>query len=103
MMPKYVDLGTRGFPRRSLARPGARVLAKGSKCRKGNEISAVPFRSLDNPEMGCAVLGHREADYPVRSVAEPQGAGVGVGVGASGEKISSQVLQFLEEKTQTIE
>ena len=71
-MPKYVDLGTRGFPRRSLARPGARVLAKGSKCRKGNEISAVPFRSLDNPEMGCAVLGHREADYPVRSVAEPQ-------------------------------
>jgi hypothetical protein len=41
-----VGLGTRGFPRRSLSRSGARVPAKGSECRHGDEISAVPYKSL---------------------------------------------------------
>ena len=55
-----VGLGTRGFPWRSLARPGARVPVKGSKRRQGGEVvssasaaavgstsvSAVPSRLL---------------------------------------------------------
>ena len=39
-----VGLDTRVFPRRSLARPGARVPAKGSKYRQGNKVSAMPSR-----------------------------------------------------------
>jgi hypothetical protein len=38
--------GYQNFPRRSLSRPGARVPAKGSKCRQEDEVSAVPSRSL---------------------------------------------------------
>ena len=48
---KLVALGTRGFPRRSLSMPGARVPVKGSECRQGDEVSAMPSRSLGNSEL----------------------------------------------------
>jgi hypothetical protein len=48
-----LGLGTRGFPRRSLARPGAKVPAKGSEeCGQGGEVASwlllcwsAPFRA----------------------------------------------------------
>ena len=52
-----VGLGTRGFPRRSLARPGVRVPAKGSECRQGDEVSAMPSKSLSNSEQLCTESG----------------------------------------------
>ena len=42
------------------------------------------------------MLGQGEVNYPVRSVVEPQ-------VAHSGEQVSSQVLQLLEQKTQMME
>lgn len=44
-------MGTRGFPWRSLSRPGARVPVKGSECRQGDKVSAMPSRSLGNSEL----------------------------------------------------
>jgi hypothetical protein len=35
-----VGLSTRGFPWKSLARPGVSVLAKGSECRQGGEVTS---------------------------------------------------------------
>jgi hypothetical protein len=70
-----VVLGTRGFPRRSLARPGMTVPAKGCKCWQGDKVSAMPSRSLGNSELLCTEsgwAGPRRSDYPVRSSAEPQ-------------------------------
>jgi hypothetical protein len=43
-----VGLGTRGFPQRSLSRPGVRVPEKGIECRQGDKVSAMPSRSLSN-------------------------------------------------------
>ena len=40
-MNEDVGLCTRGFPRRSLARPGARVLVKGSECRQGRKVAST--------------------------------------------------------------
>ena len=51
-----VGLGTRGFPWRSLARPGARVPMKGSVCRQGDEVSAVLSRLLGNSEQSHSAL-----------------------------------------------
>jgi hypothetical protein len=53
----WVGPSTRGFPWRSLARPGARVLANGSKCVQGSSISAVPSRSLGNSKLLCTESG----------------------------------------------
>ena len=36
-----VDLSTGGFPRRSLARPGVKVLAKKSECGKRGEVASL--------------------------------------------------------------
>ena len=66
-----VGLGTRGFPRRSLARPGVRVPAKGSECGQGEKvtsaasasvvrstsISAVPSRLLGYSGQPCTESG----------------------------------------------
>jgi hypothetical protein len=52
-----VGLGTRGFPWRSFARPGGRFPAKGSECRQGEEVSAMPSRSLGNSKLLCTDLG----------------------------------------------
>ena len=37
-----VGLGTRGFPWRSLTRPGERDSVKGSECRQNEKFSARP-------------------------------------------------------------
>jgi hypothetical protein len=84
----HVGLGNRGFPRRSLSRPGARVPAKGSKCMQGDKASAVPFRSLGNSEplwTDWGLAGQRKS----RLSSEECG---GTSGGSLGEKISSQVL-----------
>ena len=85
-----VSLSTRDFPWRSLARPGVRVPATGRECGQGGEVFAEPSRS--------ALRLGREANYPMRSAAEPQAKPQ-----ASGEEISSQVLQLLEQKAQMAE
>jgi hypothetical protein len=36
-----VGLSTRGLPWRSLARPGMRIPAKGSKCRQGGQVASL--------------------------------------------------------------
>ena len=51
-----VGLGTRGFPGRSLSRPGARVPAKEGECRQGDEVSAVPSRSLANSKIAGPIF-----------------------------------------------
>lgn len=48
-----MGLGTRGFPQRSLVRPGVRFLAKGSVCRQEGKVSAMPSRSLSNSKQPC--------------------------------------------------
>ena len=50
-----MGLNTRGFPGKSLARPGARVLAKGSECRQGGQGStkSLPSKSLSNSKRLC--------------------------------------------------
>jgi hypothetical protein len=69
----HVGLGNRGFPQRSLAKPGLRVPAKGREGRQGDKVSAVPSRSFGNSELLCTESGRAgEANYPVRSVAGPQ-------------------------------
>ena len=51
----YVGLGTRGFPWRSLASPGAKAPAKGSKGGQGGEVSSLlPPWSLQC----CPALSH---------------------------------------------
>ena len=68
---------------------------KESKCGQGASVFAVPSRSLRNSKPLYTEVGlGQEADKPVKNVAEPQD---------SGEQISSQVLQLLEQKTQTTE
>ena len=69
-----VGLGTRGFPQRSLSRPGEKVPAKGSECRQGDEVS----------ELSRVWLGHQ-------SLQSSEECG-GTSGSSSGEKISSQVL-----------
>jgi hypothetical protein len=93
-----VGLGTWGFPWRSLARPGARVRAKGSECRHGDKVSAMPSRSLGNSELLCIELGRAGL---MRSQISSEECG-GTSGGSSGEKISSQELLLLEQKTQTM-
>ena len=94
-----MGLGTRCFPRRSLARPGARVPVKGSECRQGDEVSAMPSRSLGNSELLCTELGQAGVTRSRLSSEECSRTSGGT----TGEKISSQVLQLLEQKTQTRE
>ena len=94
-----VGLGTRGFPRRSLVRPGVRVPAEGSECRQGDEVSAMPSKSLSNSEQLCTESGWAG---PMRSRLSSEECGRTSG-GSLGEKISSQMLQLLEQKTQTME
>jgi hypothetical protein len=86
---KSVGLGTRGFPQRSLARPGARVRAKGSECRQGEEVSTLPSRSLGNSKLLCTESGQAE---PMRSGLSSEECGR-TSSGSLGEKISSQVLE----------
>jgi hypothetical protein len=61
-----VGLYTRGFPRKSLARPGTRVPVKGSECGQGGEVSSLlplwwspPLLSLQCPNsmLPCTELG----------------------------------------------
>ena len=82
-----MGLGTRGFPRRSLSRPGGKAPEKGSECRQGDEVSAMPSRllqdSLSSTESGQAGPGKS------RQSNEECGGTLG---GSLGEKISSQVL-----------
>ena len=97
--PKHVGLGTRGFPQRSLAKPAARVPAKGSECKQGDEVSAFsPGRSV-TPSRPCTESCLAE---PTRSQTS-EACGRTSGRSSSGEKISSQVLQLLEQKTQGTE
>ena len=83
-----MGLGTRGFPWRSLSRPGTRVPAKGSKCRQGDKVSAVPSGSLSNSKLLCTEPGQAGL---TRSPLSSEECG-GTSGGSSGEKISSQVL-----------
>jgi hypothetical protein len=94
-----VGLGTRGFPWRSLSRPGTRVPVKGSKCRLGGEISALPSRSVtpSRSELSWVGLGRQEAYYPVRSVSRPQVAL------RERRSLPKCYIQLLEQKTQTKE
>jgi hypothetical protein len=65
---KLVALGTRGFPRRSLSMPGARVPAKGSAGREMKSLPCLPGRLVtpNCSELSWVRLGWQEADYPVR-------------------------------------
>jgi hypothetical protein len=48
---RVVGLGTRGFPQRSLSRLGTWIPAKGSECRQGDEVSALPSRPFSNSKL----------------------------------------------------
>jgi hypothetical protein len=37
----FVGLSTKGFPSKSLAKPGVRVMAKGSEYRQGGEVASA--------------------------------------------------------------
>lgn len=51
-----VGLSTRGLPRRSLARPGMRVPAKGHKCRQGGEVASLTLAAAVGSTSFSAVL-----------------------------------------------
>ena len=85
-------LGTRGFPRRSLVRPGMRVPEKGSECGQGG-MKSLPCLS-GHSEWLWIELGQVE---PRRSQLSSEECGRTSG-SALGEQVSSQVLQLLEQK-----
>jgi hypothetical protein len=88
-----VDLGTRGFPQRSLARPGVRVPAKGIEFKQGGKVASMlllcwlaPFLSLlcCNSVLPCTESGRAG---PARSRLASKDCGR-VSGGTSGEPIS---------------
>jgi hypothetical protein len=48
-----VHLGTRGFPRRSLARPGVRIPAKRRECGQGGEVASLLCQLAPPPSLPC--------------------------------------------------
>jgi hypothetical protein len=96
-----VGLSTRGFPWRSLAQPGARVLAKGSQCRQGGDIaslaigsisiSALPSSLISNSVLPFTELGQAEQ---IRGQLASEDCG-GASGRILGEQISSQMSQLL--------
>jgi hypothetical protein len=77
-----------GFPQRYLARPGVRILGKGSECAQGGKVSAMLSMSLSYSKVLCTESGQAG---PVRSQLSSEECRGNSG-GASGEKISFEVL-----------
>ena len=84
----HVGLGTRGFPQRSLSRPGASIPVKIREYRQWDEVSAMPSRSLGDSKLLWTESGQ---SGPSKSQLSSEECGETSG-GSSGEKISSQVL-----------
>ena len=57
-----MGLVTRACPQKSLARPGVRVSVKGIKYRQGDQVSAMPSRSL-----GHIIFARSRAFPPIDS------------------------------------
>ena len=100
---RVVGLCTRGCPQRSLARPGARVLVKGSVCgQEGEGTSAASAAAVGSTSVSA--MPSRLLGYSIPPCTESDRAGLtrdllaseecGRASGGTSGETSSQVLQL---------
>ena len=98
-----MGLCIRGFPWKSLARPGARVPAKGRECSQGGEVTSETSAATVGPTSFSAVQsGESDQAGPMRGQLASEECSRVSGI-TSGEQASSQVLQLFEQKALKME